>query len=242
LLIKMYNQSMVKKGFTLMEILIVISIVIILAVVALIVLNPLGQINKANDSKRKSELATLSKVLEDWYNDKNCYPKPSEICYDTPVNNTCHVCGNISLSPNFTPYLSSLPCDPQYPTKKFLYQYDNSDCPLTYWIYTELSNKQDPVITELGCQNGCGPYGGCDYNYGVTSPNAKPEYCTAAPTSTPSPTPTPIIAGPCSSFNPIYIISNNICNVCGSYPECKATYPNKDFYSDDLCTRMCIKD
>jgi len=134
----------------------------------------LTQINKGQDGKRKHELTQLNKVFEDYYNDKQCYPKPGEVCYNTISPTTCNICGNESAPPSFSifsPYLSRLPCDPRQPTKKYLYQVDNSSCPTWYRIYTTLSNTVDPVIVSVGCSNGCGPTDDKSYNYGVTSPN-----------------------------------------------------------------------
>ncbi len=168
-------------SFTLMELMILIALISLIATAFLILLNPKKQIEKSLDIKRKKELNKLKKVLEDWYNDKNCYPKPSEICYDTPqqiTDNTytCHLCGNESTSPNFSPYLPRLPCDPQHPSKKYLYQTNNIICPTYYRIYTRFSTTNEPAIKEVGCYPLCGPKNEpLNYNYAVTSPNTKPE-------------------------------------------------------------------
>lgn len=167
------------KGFTILELTIVIAIIGLIAVALFILLNPFKQIQKSQDSKRKHELSQINKVLEDYYNDKQCYPRPQDICYknnppDNPEN-PCYICGNDVQSPDFSPYLSRLPCDPQHPAVKYLYEVDQTTCPTWYRIYAKLSNTADPVIVQLGCQGyGCGSssssptYG---YNYGVTSPN-----------------------------------------------------------------------
>lgn len=172
---------MKKDGFTLMEILIVVAIVMILAVVTLFILNPRKQIDKTSDTKRKAELSSLKKVLEDWYNDKNCYPIDTQICYDHfDSERTCHVCGTNSDSPSFNPYLSKLPCDPRSPTKDYLYQVDNVSCPTWFRVYTNLSYEEDPDINMAGCTSGCGSAPTYSYNYGVTSPNIsleKPPTC-----------------------------------------------------------------
>lgn len=173
-----------KTGFTLMELLIVIAMIAVLATAVIYLINPMKQIQKSQDTRRKNDLGQLQKVLEDFYNDKNCYPKPAEVCYNpsaTPITDgsfICNICGSDSHSPPFS-YLSRLPCDPQHPTKKFLYQVNNNSCPSWYRIYTKLSNDSDPVITSVGCQgNGCGSsatspqYG---FNYGVSSPNTSLE-------------------------------------------------------------------
>ncbi|MBW7960150.1 type II secretion system protein [Patescibacteria group bacterium] len=163
-----------KNAFTLTELLIVISIVILLAIIALVAFNPKTQIDKAKDSKRKQELTQLSKVIEDYYNDKGCYPLPENICYNSSVGQaTCNICGNDPNSPDFDPYLPSLPCDPQHPRVKYLYETDGKDCPSWYRVYTNLSYRSDPEIAQLGCSSGCGPEENRSYNYGVSSPNTK---------------------------------------------------------------------
>mgnify|MGYP005856828979 CR=1 FL=1 len=170
-------NSLKTEGFTLLESLIIIALLALILTAALVLFKPKKQIEKTWDGKRKNELGQLKKVLEDWYNDKNCYPKPQDICYDSPQaisdgTYSCHICGNESSSPSFSPYLSKLPCDPQQPTKRFLYQIDNLNCPSYYRIYTRLSFHQDPAVKEVGCQNFCGPANEPQaYNYGVTSPN-----------------------------------------------------------------------
>lgn len=169
------------RSFTLMELLILIALITIVATALLVLLNPKKQIEKSWDGKRKNDLNQLKKVLEDWYNDKNCYPKPSQICYDAPQQlsdntYTCHLCGNELDSPNFSPYLSRLPCDPQHSSKKYLYQTDNLNCPSYFRIYTRLSANNDPASKEVGCQYFCGPINEpTNYNYVVTSPNVKTE-------------------------------------------------------------------
>lgn len=178
-----YRKNHLKSlsALTLMEILIFFSLVGILTIIILLTLNPKKQVEKSWDGKRKNELGQLKKILEDWYNDKQCYPKPNEICYDPPVpvsdgSFTCHICGNQRTSPSLSPYLSRLPCDPQHPTKDFLYQVNNNDCPSWYKIYSYLSSKEDPIIETVGCRWGCGPINtGFSYQYVVTSPNTGAE-------------------------------------------------------------------
>lgn len=167
-----------KQSFTIIEIIIVITLIALVASGTLALLNPWQQMNKGYDAQRKKNLDTLRKTLEDWYNDKNCYPKPSEICYNAQLQYapdeaiTCNICGNHSSSPSSSPYLEKFPCDPESPKKNFLYQVDNITCPKWYRVYSKLSNENDQTINDLGCaKDACGlrPYYG--YNYGVASPN-----------------------------------------------------------------------
>ncbi len=232
-----------------MELLVVIAIIILLLVVILISLNPWTQIKKSHDGKRKNDLATLGKVLEDWYNDKQCYPKPSEICYDTPdpLNKTCHICGTEIGSPSFAPYLSMLVCDPKFPAVKYVYNYDDPDCPTLYRIFTILSITTDSLIGEVGCTDGCGP--GLIYNYGVTSQDTGLSVQQFTPTNTPTPSvPT---QGYCSSYATLYYFAGQppVCNICGNYNQCKTVAPGQIYYVDggdpnlaNRCMIGCIKD
>jgi prepilin-type N-terminal cleavage/methylation domain-containing protein len=199
-----------KKGFTLLELLIVITLLVIIVIIVLVALNPLAQINKSQDGKRKHELVQLNKVFEDFYNDKQCYPKPDEVCYNSISLTTCNICGSESASPNFSPYLSRLPCDPQKPAKKYFYQVDNSSCPTWYRIYADLSlsdySNNDPETAIIGCHmQSCGPAPYYGYDYGVSSSNIDLE----------------------RTSNFAYCATSG-CNACGSYQSCANISPDRD--------------
>lgn len=163
-----------------MELLIVIALIGVLAVAALALFNPKKQMEKAWDGQRKTELATLSKVFEDFYNDNSSYPTANDVCYseeqsDEPGKCYCYICGNESTTSNFNPYLSRLPCDPQHPSKRYLYQYD---CEAGSWF------KTFAYLSTEDSQGG--------YNWGVASPNTSVgPFPTIIPTSTPGPTSIP---------------------------------------------------
>jgi prepilin-type N-terminal cleavage/methylation domain-containing protein len=62
------------KGFTLIELVLVIGILAVISVIVLTVLDPIAQFQKANDAKIKSDLSQIQKGLENYYNDNNVYP------------------------------------------------------------------------------------------------------------------------------------------------------------------------
>jgi type II secretory pathway pseudopilin PulG len=195
-------------GFTLMEIMIVVGLIALVAATIVLIFNPLQQINKAQDSRKKSELGVLKNVLDDFYNDKSCYPKPTEICYNakssyvTGESISCNICGKNSSSPSLKPYLASLPCDPQSPKKDYLYEVDDQTCPKWFRIYSKLNNESDPVISDLACDGGaCGPKPSYGFNFGLTSSNTDLEratifYCFA---------------------------QEKTCNNCGAYSSCQVS-------------------
>lgn len=56
-----------KKGFTLVEMLIVIAVIGVLAVAVLSAINPIEQMRKARDTRRKSNAAELMNAVERYY-------------------------------------------------------------------------------------------------------------------------------------------------------------------------------
>lgn len=160
-------KARLSRGFTLTEIIIVITIIAILLVIGLLLL--LNNITKANDAKRKADISKISMALESYYTDHECYPDLSAISQ----------CGSDALKP----YLDSVPCDPVY---KYPYCYftanDNmvSGCWQEYHLLGTLKNLSDPDIKKQGC-NGAGFCGWeleCGsttnrfgFNYGASSGN-----------------------------------------------------------------------
>lgn len=63
-----------KKGFTLVELLIVIALIAILSVAVLATINPIEQSNKARDAKFKNDAAEVLNALERYYTSQATYP------------------------------------------------------------------------------------------------------------------------------------------------------------------------
>jgi prepilin-type N-terminal cleavage/methylation domain-containing protein len=166
-----------KKGFTLGELMIVVALITLVSSAFLAVFNPFSQIAKGKDKKRKSDLHTLKTSLEDFYNDKGYFPRTNDICFDNATGDdtdgySCHIC-NGEL-----PTGLDLPCDPKHPTEDYLYHVPNNNSPQSYWVYSNLDYENDPIIEELGCDNGsCGPLpnGPFVYEYGISSTNVSLE-------------------------------------------------------------------
>lgn len=143
---KLKSKQVIKKtakldfGFTLVELLVVISIIGILAAVALP--NLLGARERARDSKNKNALLQLRSALRLYYNDYQIYPTSSGGaivgCGDaaTPGSTTCT--SNLETSgTNGTIYMKDLP-------ESFVYaQTDSGD---GYDLYSVLENGSDAEI------------------------------------------------------------------------------------------------
>lgn len=213
---------------TMVELLLVVTIIVILAVLLLIAINPTKQFQKAHDSKRKQELNQLTKTFNEFYNNKSRYPQAPEVCYTAPETDgetcSCLICGKHGSSPNFSPYMSRLPCDPSHPGRDYLYQYQ---CTQGTWfkLYSILSSSTT-------------------YSYGVSSENVSvepyPESEIIPPTAVP-PSPSPGGGSPDSCFNPTYCLKGGICNICGSPSACSnpATCDAGQYFSNSSCTSSC---
>lgn len=169
----------IQKGFTLVEMLIVLGIVGVVATMLIVGINPLDQIRKSSDADRKSDIAQLQKALELYYQDNGSYPA-SSADYKLYINSTTLAWGTSS----WLPYMSKLPKDPS-PSRSYQYYVPASSNGQTYYIYASLERgSKDPQACNAG--NACvsitaGVAGfppaaacGATCNYGVSSPNVSP--------------------------------------------------------------------
>jgi prepilin-type N-terminal cleavage/methylation domain-containing protein len=90
------------KGFSLVELLIAISLIAILSGVLLSVINPMGIQKKARDSQRVSDLAKVKVALENYFADNRRYPIWNDFY---PLTNLAPVL--------VTGYINKLPTDPK---------------------------------------------------------------------------------------------------------------------------------
>lgn len=183
-----------RRGFTLLELLIVITLLIILFLALLVGLNPLQQIFRGYDARSKADLHQLQNVFEDYYTDQGHYP-PSTVLEH---------CGG----PDLQPYLNAIPCDPstKLPYKGFFApKGGTSEAPQSYIVYATVDSTSDDSANEIykcpqtiavhspgvlnadiiqGC-NGeiiCPTYYGCQSGACVvlatdTPPSCQPNFC-----------------------------------------------------------------
>jgi len=161
------------------------GIIGIFAAGLLYLINPLGQIQKANDAKRKSDLEQLQRTLEVYYNDNGKYPAHSTILPTYRLNPPT---GVVDWGTSWTAYNTTLPKDPTPSTRTYVY-FASLDGQ-SYWLYASLEKTNDPQIC-TGINNdgecskissnivgyvikSCGPSSSKPCNYGVSSPNVSP--------------------------------------------------------------------
>lgn len=130
---------MAKYGFTLIELLVAMAILAILSAVGF------GNFQstriKANDVKRKSDLATIAKSLEAYVNDHRSYPLADNgkiLCQDDEICDWGE-----PFTDGTSVYAAVLPA-PSSGDSDYVYTSTGS----SYSLYTRLENENDPDIDE----------------------------------------------------------------------------------------------
>lgn len=169
-------------GFTLVELLIVISILGVLATIALVSFR--GAQGRSRDAQRKSDLKQISTALNLYYSDYGKYPDSSngqiQACPYNSGNGIGSTCtwGTGEFTDVRTVYFKALPKDPSSSNNYFYRSLSVDSVPNQgFQIYAKLENTQDQSClggdcgdhTDIPVGVTCGGSGTC--NFAVTSPN-----------------------------------------------------------------------
>lgn len=146
-----------KNGFTLVELLVVISIIGILTVIGVVSFS--GAQKKARDVARKSELGALSKALMMYYSDKGKFPDATQ--FDN--------FGEELTDGTYT-YMKKIPEETRTVQGMPGFCYVVSIDGKSFGLFAKLENAQDDAC-DVGSSLGAGDCAGKDYCYVITSPN-----------------------------------------------------------------------
>ncbi len=152
----------------------VVAVLGILATAIVVFLNPAGQIKKANDSKRKSDLSQIKNALETYYNDFGQYPAA-----DTGSQNyriKADAVTTLDWGTTQWQYIGTLPKDPSASRNYIYYSPSGGQ---SYYLYASLERgSADAQACNGGsaCANvpGGASCGGGTCNYGISSSNVSP--------------------------------------------------------------------
>ncbi|MBI3380274.1 type II secretion system protein [Candidatus Gottesmanbacteria bacterium] len=129
-----------QKGFTLIEILVVIGILAVLFAIALVAINPARQFSQANNTKRRSDVNALLNAVHQYAADnKGALPAAITTSALTIGNGTgeADICASV-----VTKYLAALPRDP------LVTGGDVTDCTASYTTnYKVVKSATDNRIT-----------------------------------------------------------------------------------------------
>lgn len=136
-----------QKGFTLVEILIVVALIAILAVIALITINPAEAQKRSRDAQRLKEIGVLQGMMEQYISDNPSATGFTSESTDNAASNNCSTTGWIGV--NLCSYANTLPKDPINRAATFaLAGGTSSTGPVAYQILLD-SNLRYKICTRL---------------------------------------------------------------------------------------------
>lgn len=111
-------STQLKKGFTLIELILVIGILALLLAITLIAINPSRQFAQANNTKRQSDVRTILNGISDYQADNKGALPAGLSAVSCPASTPCEITGvagasNIDLCTQaITRYVAAVPVDP----------------------------------------------------------------------------------------------------------------------------------
>lgn len=137
-------------GFTLLEVLVVVSVIGILAGIVAVNLSSARRL--ARDARRKQDAQEIQSALELYYNDHRAYPDPAN-----PDPSLTQCVGKKTLACLLGAYLSTIPKDPSTGVD---YQYVTGggsavNCDQWYAVEYQLEDVNDPILAQTKPVKGC---------------------------------------------------------------------------------------
>jgi len=148
-----------KKGFTLVELLVVISIMGVLALI--VASNFLSAQRRSRDAKRKADLATISKAITMYYNDYGYFPGSQEVNQSIGTGAPLVKGEYIYMKESPFESVDSMP----------RYVYVVSTDLKSFNLFAELENRDDGQCKQDESGKGVWYVGGEYYCYGISSNN-----------------------------------------------------------------------
>jgi len=162
------------KGFTLIELMITVSLIVILSAILLQVINPSALRAKTRDQQRIADLKRIQAALELYFADNRTYPASGWIV----------LTGSDTLSTTLSSYMDTIPTDPLYvspslatpctsgtTSRRYNYWSDGGDYALTAQMEIATSIKTSPCTAIPKVISSCGAsFANSTICYGVVAP------------------------------------------------------------------------
>jgi len=183
IIIKKFKPISYRKGFTLIELMITVSLIVILSAILLQVINPATLRAKTRDQQRVAGLKQIQAALELYFADYRAYPDPSGTGTGSWL--VLELGGSDALSTALTPYMDTVPLDPLYEgstsdsdpcsngttNSRYNYWSDGADYVLTAQmeIFTSIESSPCTSIPKVTASCGTG-FANSSICYGVVAP------------------------------------------------------------------------
>ncbi len=145
------KPTLKNKGFTIVEILAVVSISLIMLTLALYYVNPIKNRKRSRDNKRLSDLQTIDRYINEYILDNHTYPDDQFTLRQSNILPTPseQLQGIVSgwIPVNFSEYGSILPIDPINDTDYFYFYIHNG---VSYELNTRLEYNLDLMENDGG--------------------------------------------------------------------------------------------
>lgn len=154
-----------RKGFTLIEILIVVAIIAILASIVIVGLGPAQQ--SGRDARRVTDLQSIQNGLELYYQQCGFYPSNTQGSTNCPADSSNDFAGMATaLKSSGVVGSTNIPIDPSSPHQTYYYASNGT----SYTLGATLENSNNSVFNN---------YTAPTTNIPQAAPNAcaKPDYC-----------------------------------------------------------------
>ncbi len=107
-----------ERGFTLLEILLVVAAIAILAGIVIVAINPARQLGNTRNAQRKVDIKTILSAVYQYEIDNGSFPSsiPSGTATEVCKTNAASCANMIDLNALAPTYISALPVDPLLPS------------------------------------------------------------------------------------------------------------------------------
>ena len=136
-------------GFTLVELLITITVLAILSGVLLTLINVNGIRSKARDSQRKADLSKIQTALESYFADHQQYPSGRQDCASSQNPGFMCITGSDLTSQALNGYMDKVPVDPLYPSATSLCDGNDPTTAGPYTYYAPLDGSKYVLATQM---------------------------------------------------------------------------------------------